>query len=224
MKYLYWFLILLTVVLRRIVFPLVYLAIPFRSYIRNVVYNYHLENRVLLKRLFERNPKLSNDGSRWILDNHGHGNKDGYVIRRKIPWMLYYLVLPLWLLLDDDANQDTYDAGFNKTIISGERKKWMPLFIKKKLSKGVKLSDMTPLFGNAFDLGDARSEQPLYEFWSVLFWSLRNPAYNFNYKFNQLTDPDLSFSFKIGNRLLGWKEDGTLGGLQTYSWEFFKKV
>lgn len=224
MKYLYWFMILGFVVLRRIIFPLIYLSIPIRGYLRNTVYNYHLNNGIILKRLWEREPEQSGDGKYWILNGGSHSSTKGLVEKKHISKLEYYIALPLWLLLDDDANEDTYDKGFNETIISGERKKWMPEFIKGHLRQAVDLANMNPVRGNSFDLGDTRAGYPLYEFWSVLLWTLRNPAYNFNYKFNQMCDESKSWKIEIFGRVFGWVQDGKLGIKQCYSWECGRKM
>ncbi len=225
MKYLYWFMILGFVVLRRIIFPLVYIAIPMRDYLRNTVYNYHLNNGIVLKRLWERKPEQSTDGKYWILDGGSHASTKGLVPRKDVPAIVYWLVLPMWLLLDDDCNEDTYDKGFNQTIIDGERKKWMPEFIKKELRKAVDLANMNQVRGNSFDLGDTRAGYPLYEFWSVFWWTLRNPAYNFNYKFNQMCDEKKAWNVQILGRVFGWiEEEVKVGTKKCYSWECGRKI
>jgi len=225
MKYIYYIVILFTVIFRRVFFPLVFVAIPFRKYLRNTVYNYHLNNDIKLKRLCERNPVLSGsavDNKYWILDGGSHSSCRGLIKRKYVSRSEYLFSLSLWLFLDDDANEDTYDKGFNETIINGERKTWMPEFIKSKLRKAVDRSNMMHVKGNAFDLGDIRAEYPLFEFWSVFWWTLRNPAYNFNYKFNQMVGDKYAFKVVIFGRVFGWLEDGLLGHTQTYSWEFGK--
>ena len=229
MKYIYYILVLLTVILRRVLFPLVFIAIPFRKYLRNTVYNYHLNNDIKLKRLYERNPVLTRcqiaiNHKCWILDGGSHSSCRGIVERNPITRIEYLFALSLWLFLDDDCNEDTYDKGFNETIINGERKKWMPEFIKSKLRKAVDRANMMHVRGNSFDLGDTRADYPLYEFWSVLLWSLRNPAYNFNYKFNQMVGDKYAFKIVLFGRVFGWLEDGLLGHEQTYSWEFGKRI
>jgi len=227
MKYIYWIFVLGTVILRRLIFPLIYLVIPLRKYIRNVIYNYHLNNGIILKRLWERNPSLNYDGTKWLLNGGTHSSITGTVQKRDVSKLLYWFILPMWLLLDDDANEDTYSSGFNETITKGERKKWMPKRIKGSLEQGIQDSIDCELScnikGNSFDLGDERARCPLFNFWSVFWWTLRNPAYNFNYKFNQLCDDKLVFKIVIAGRVFGWLEHGKLGNTQCYSWEFGKK-
>lgn len=227
MKYIYYTFILFTVMLRRVVFPLIFIVIPFRKYLRNTVYNYHLNNNIILKRLWERKPKLSGkavNNNYWVLDGGSHSSCKGLVKRRNITKLEYYTILPMWLLLDDDSNEDTYDKGFNQTIIEGKRKPWMPKFIVKSLKEANDKAYSCEIRGNSFDLGDKRAECPLFDFWATFWWTLRNPAYNFNYKFQQLCKPELAFKVVVVGRVFGWLEDGKLGELQTYSWEFGRKV
>jgi len=221
MKYIYYIQILFMVIIRRLIFPLIFLVIPFRQYLRNTVYNYHLNNSLILKRLQERNPILK-DGF-WILHGNTHSSENGVVKQKDISKIRYYFALVFWLLLDDDCNEDTYSKGFNKTIVTGKRKKWMPKFIKSKLETAIKTADKTPIKGNSFDLGDKREIFPLYDFWSTFWWTLRNPAYNFNYKYNQLIGDKYAFKIIIYNRLFGWEKRNTINGVNTYSWEFAKK-
>jgi len=222
MKYLYYLFVLFIVIIRRVlVMFMIWVAIPFRGYARNAVYNYHLNNGIILKRLHERNPKLDEHDKYYLLHGGNHSSQIGLVKKRNVSKIEYILAMTfIWLWLDDDCNQDTYDSGFNKTIINKERKKWMPNFIVKRLRKAVDKANMTKVTGNSFDLGDVRTKYSLFEFWSVFWWTLRNPAYNFNYKFNQLCRPELAFKIVIFNRLFGWCEDGMIDGVYTYSWEF----
>jgi len=221
MKYLYYLFVLFTVILRRLIFPLIFLAIPFRKYLNNTVFNYHIQNNIKLKRLEERTPKRVYGG--WELANR-HSGTSGFIKNNPTSSIKYYLALPFWLLLDADCNEDTYDKGFNETIISKQRKAWMPNFIVKCLIKDVVKADESNLIGNTFDLGDRRAEKPLSGFWSIFWWTLRNPAYNFNYKFNQIPKNGKEFQIQMFGRLFGWKEDGVINGTQYYSWEFLKKV
>jgi len=56
---------------------------------------------------------------------------------------------------------------------------------------------------------------------AVFWWTLRNPAYNFNYRFNQISDESKVFGVIIFGRLFGYKKDGVpIKGVQFYSWEF----
>jgi len=226
-KYGYWLFVLSTVVIRRVVFPLIVLALPIRGYLRNSVYNYHLENNIPLKRLLERKPVFDSDVNVYRLHNL-HSPLKGIIHRRRVSVLEYYAILPLWLLLDDDCNADTFDPGFNETIINGSRMSWMPNFVVSSLIKDNKAYDkyrlVNGIIGNSFDLGDTRAQYPLYGFWSMFWWTLRNPAYNFNYKFNQLCDEEKAFKIIVFNRVFGWDVDGMLNGKPTFSWECGKKL
>lgn len=217
-----YFVVLTLVVFRRLIFPLVFIAIPFRAHLRNMVYNYHLQNKIPLKRLLEREPQLDVLLGYYYLKNL-HSNDRGIIKFRKISHLEYYSFVFFWLLLDDDCNEDTYDKNFNETIVNGGRKKWIPRFIKTKLENAINSTKGT-ITGNSFDLGDRRAEYPLYEFWSVLLWTIRNPAYNFNYKFNQLCTNEKVFSVVIFNRLFGWWPDGSIDNIKCYNWEFGKRI
>jgi len=221
MKYLHYFIVLGTVILRRLVFPLIFIAIPFRKQLNNIVFNYHLQNGIPLKRLLERSPKRVDNG--WELNNL-HSDTKGFIKYNEVSKLKYYSVVFFWLLLDSDCNDDTYDAGFNKTIVTEQRKKWIPEFIKDCLYRDVIKAEKCNIIGNTFDLGDKRAECRLYGFWSIFWWTLRNPAYNFNYKFNQMAKNGKEFKFIIFGRLFGWHEDGIVDGIQYYSWEFWKKI
>lgn len=149
----------------------------------------------------------------------------GFVNYRKIYKIEYYPALFFWLWLDDDSRNDTFDCGYNQTIVKGQRMTWLPKFIIDKLEEAnVKAQQSEEcIFGNSFDLGDKRSIIPLFDFWSVLLWTLRNTAYNFNYKFHQISNKDLFFQVVIFGRLYGWDYDGYITidnkQIQFYSWE-----
>jgi len=222
MKYLYYIFVFFTIIIRHTIgLVMIWFAIPFRKYGRSVVYNYHLQNGIFLKRLFERKPRRTPSG--WTLNGGEHSSTIGFVKYRDVNKIQYYLVLWfIWLWLDDDSNEDTYSAGFNMTIVNGERKTWMPEFIKRRLHKAATTTNVTAIRGNSFDLGDVRGEYPLFEFWSVLLWTLRNSAYNFNYKFNEIKDTSMLFRIVIFGRLFGW--DKYRWDNYSYHWEFGKKV
>jgi len=230
MKYLYYLFVLFTVIIRRALgMFMIWLAIPFRVYARNAVYNYHLNNNLVLVRLQERNPKICVHNKTYFLDGGNHSSQGGLIKKRNVSKLEYIFVMTfIWLWLDDDAVSDTYDKGFSETIINKERKSWMPEFIVKRMRQAVDKANMTHVKGNSFDLGDVRAQYPLFEFWSVFWWTLRNTAYNFNYKFNQIVDKKKVFKIIIFNRLFGWDEDGYVitdgKKVNCYSWEFGKRI
>lgn len=152
-----------------------YVAVPFRAYSRNVVYNYVLQNNIYLPRLLEREPTFENGF--YELKNIRKIKLDGFIEYRKISKIEYYLVLwLLWVWVDDDSNYDTYDGIRNEN------------------------HDM---FGNAFDLGDVRGLYPMFNFKRASLWNIRNAMYNFNYMFEEIRENDpMNFYVKFHN--LGW--------------------
>jgi len=187
----------------------IFAAVPFRTYARNYVYNYVLQNNLPLKRLYERSPKYNAVLRGWELqDIHGVGRK-GYIARREVnKFQFYLIVFFVWGWLDDDSNQDTTDTGYIKTLVSDDpdlmwywdrpvvairelvaklRKKevipkyttWRWHRIFKYQLRKVNISDV--VYGNSFDLGDWRSEMPFYNFWCTLVWNDRNTGMNFQY-------------------------------------------
>jgi len=225
-KYIHWLFILFLVVVRKLLgLIMIWLVLPFRSYARNTVYSYHLENNIFLKRLWERRPKELNNGL-WELTWSPHLTKasNKVIHTRKVTKIEYYIVLwLLWGWLDDDANEDTFDKGFNQTIIDGKRKTFIPSFIKERLKKANTAANNCPVVGNSFDLGDTRAEYPLFEFWSTFLWTNRNSAYNFNYRFHEINDQKLAWSIKLFGGLIGWREGTKVQGIQTYNFEIFYK-
>ena len=183
----------------RKVFGLVwyFVAVPFRKYARNTVYNYVLKNGIYLKRLLER--PIEEHENLYIIAPY-HNTQGGYIKKRDVSWIEYQLVVWfVWGWLDDDSNEDTFDRGYNNTIINGERLKWLPSFIKNSIRKVPKVQ-----YGNSFDLGDAR--EPEFYFWASYLWTIRNTAYNFKYLLHEVRDDDLKFYWKG----FGYNEDGRL--------------
>ena len=176
MKYLRYVAILLMKIIGKVVgLAWYYVAVPFRGYSRNVVYNYVLQNDIHLPRLKERMPQLVGDIYR--LKNIRNTYYDGYIQYRKISSFEYCIVLwLLWVWVDDDSNYDTYDG------IRAERPEW---------------------FGNAFDLGDMRAKIPMFDFKRATLWNYRNSFYNFNYMFEEIAEDD-SNNFYIKFPKLGW--------------------
>lgn len=169
MKYLeYMGILLWTVVRKPVGLVMIYLALPFRAYARNVVYNYVLQNDVYLQRLLERSIVVMRD--KYLILPY-HGTNGGYIRKRTVSWIEYKLVYWfIWGWLDDDSNHDTFDYSF----VSEKKKQWGWFDF-------VTLGIEEPLYGNSFDLGDVRSENPGFNFWATTAWTWRNTAYNFRY-------------------------------------------
>jgi hypothetical protein len=123
----------------------------------------------------QREPELLN--KHYILKNIRNTYLDGVIKYRKISLLEYYFSLfVLWGWVDDDSNYDTYD--------------------------GVSSEDKV-MYGNAFDLGDARAKYPLFNFKRSSLWNIRNTAYNFNYLFEEIAK-DNPNNFYVRFPKLGW--------------------
>ncbi len=213
-KYLRYVGILLWTVFRK-VFGLVwyYVAVPFRAYARNVVYNYVLQNKLYLKRLLERpiTPIHRNEMFKpillYVIEPY-HGTEGGAIAFRRVSWLEYHLVYwTIWGWLDDDSNRDTFDQGYNRTVITGERLAFLPEFIRKSLARA---NEKYTFFGNSFDLGDVRAEYPSFDFWSSTLWNIRNTAYNFKYMQWEENRPEMLFYHRVGEYQFGYHPDGRL--------------
>ncbi len=181
MKYLRYISIILFKTLSKVIGLFWYwIALPFRGYARNTIYNYVLQNNIHLPRLYERNPELK-DGYYDLDDVHGVASTNGYDVNgliqyREVDIVEYYLVLwLLWIWLDDDSNHDT---------MSGD-------YIPYKI------------YGNSFDLGDMRAQFPEFEIVESTKWMIRNTAYNFNYMFEEIAE-DSEYNFYIKFEKIGW--------------------
>lgn len=194
----------------RKVFGLVwfFVVMHFRRYANNVVFNYVLQNNIYLKRLLERPITRPHKWNYYIQPFH---NTNGGVIKfRKISYVEYILVyFIIWGWLDADTNNDTFDTGYNNTIINGERLKWMPEFIIKRLHS-ANFHAESP--GNSFDLGDSKKSE--FFFWASFLWLIRNTAMNFAYMQRNSTE---QYCYKkIGKYEFGWVRHGDLHGVPNY--------
>ena len=168
----------------------IFVALPFRAYARNYVYNCVLQGVVKwrIKRLDER--EYTDNGDYWMAFNvHDGHDVYGHIKRRKVNKIMFYIIVFLiWGWLDDDANQDTSDEGFCETITSGKRKinPYTPTDIIVRLwSPTLKDIDWSKVrYGNSFDLGDIRALNPFFHFIATMAWNNRNTAMNFQYLFN----------------------------------------
>lgn len=180
MKYLRYILILVLKLVGKVVgVPMFYLLLPFRAYARNRVYNYVLQNNVYLKRLEEREYKLSGFGYAITKASHKNFrlNGLGFIEYKKVSFLEYYLALFIWIWFDDDSNYDTHDGiETNETIDKP--------------------------FGNTFDLGDLRAEYPIIDGMKTFKWICRNSFYNFNYMFEEIRE-DSKYNFYVKFPKLG---------------------
>lgn len=217
-KFIYWIL-LTSLNVRKIPYlglvislPMYLLALPFRKWLRNTVYNYTLNKGKYLKRLYERKPVLV-DGY-WILDGTWHNAELGKIKHRDVNIVTYWFTLFMWGFLDDDSNYDTLDVGhLNEFIVGkiqedGSYKKrffWMPQWLRDVIKRDRDYALTTP-FGNSFDLGDDRV--PVFRPYSSYLWFCRNTAYNFSYKFYTIADKDLVWDITIWKFSFGWEDKG----------------
>ena len=180
MKYLRYALILVLKLVGKIIgVPMFYLLLPFRAYARNRVYNYVLQNNVYLKRLEEREYKLSGFGYAITKASHKKFrlNGLGFIEYKKVSFLEYCLALFIWVWFDDDSNYDTHD--------------------------GIETNEtLDKPFGNTWDLGDLRSKYPIVNGMKTFRWICRNSFYNFNYMFEEIRE-DSKYNFYIKLPKLG---------------------
>ena len=175
MKYLRFILILVLNLVGKVVgVPMFYLLLPFRAYARNRVYNYVLQNNVYLKRLEDREYKLSGFGYAITKASHKNFrlNGLGFIEYKKVSFLEYCLALFIWVWFDDDSNYDTHDGSES-------------------------LETLDKPFGNTFDLGDLRAEYPIVDGMKTFKWICRNTFYNANYMFEEIREDDKNFFFKV---------------------------
>lgn len=175
MKYLRYILILVVKLVGKIIgVPMFYILLPLRAYARNRVYNYVLQNNVYLKRLEEREYKLSGFGYAITKASHKKFrlNGLGFIEYKKVSFLEYCLALFIWVWFDDDSNYDTHD--------------------------GVETNEtLDKPFGNTFDLGDLRAEYPIVDGMKTFKWICRNSFYNFGYMFEEIRENDKNNFFKV---------------------------
>ena len=180
MKYLrYVFILILKLVGKVIGVPVFYLLLPFRAYARNRVYNYVLQNNVYLKRLEEREYKLSGFGYAITKASHKKFrlNGLGFIEYKKVSFLEYCLALFIWVWFDDDSNYDTHD--------------------------GIETNEtLDKPFGNTWDLGDLRSKYPIVNGMKTFRWICRNTFYNYNYMFEEIRE-NSKYNFYIKLPKLG---------------------
>ena len=199
-----------------------WLAVPFRKYARNVVQSYALQYGIKLKRLMERHPYKAANPFGWQLQNVHNVPGGGFIEYRKVSTIKFYIVLFLiWGWLDDDANQDTFDAGHNQHFIDGKFKDtWQAKLWRKSLIKANQSA--AGKFGNTFDLGDWRGDQPLFNFPSALIWNTRNTAQNFGYLLETTCNKKRIFLHKLWKWEFGYVSDGKVDDVEYWTLVFFK--
>jgi len=203
MKYLYFITISLFGIFYKISgLVMFYLVAPFSQYLRNTIHNYDLQNNQVVKRLNERQLTLIND---YLYYLEGYEVKGGYIIYKKVSKLKYYICLPFWCYLDDDASNCTYSRGHNLQYVNGER--YAPKFIVDRLETKV-------INASYFEVGDKQIKE--FNLFGAIIWNGRNTGYNFNYKFFQMSDDSKVFYFKFLGLEFGWVEDGVVNGVKYY--------
>ena len=139
-----------------------------------------LQNNVYLKRLEERDYKLSGFGYAITKASHKNFrlNGLGFIEYKKVSFLEYCLALFIWVWFDDDSNYDTHDG--NET-----------------------LETLDKPFGNTFDLGDLRAEYPIVDGMKTFKWICRNTFYNANYMFEEIRE-NSKYNFYIQFPKLKW--------------------
>ena len=181
MKYLRFIVILISKLVGKIIgVPMFYLLLPFRAYARNRVYNYVLQNNIYLKRLEEKEYKLSGFGYAITKASNKKFrlNGLGFIEYKKVSFIEYCLALFIWVWFDDDSNYDTHDGNESEETI-------------------------TKPFGNTWDLGDMRAKYPIIDKKKTFNWICRNTFYNANYMFEEVRETDKN-NFYIKFTKLGW--------------------
>ena len=205
MKYVIYIALVLFQLVRKTVGMVWYfVAVPFRRYARNTVYNYALYNGIFLKRLLDR-PIHENRQQYTIMPHHGANG--GYIKKRHVSKLEYFLVFwLLWGWLDDDSNEDTFSWG----RVEGLRK-------ESKIAKYLLRNCTKPYYGNSFDLGDRRADYPAFHFWASWLWTTRNTAYNFKYVLHSKPlDYKYAFMIEWNGYKFGWDDRG-----DELRWVFF---
>lgn len=190
-----------------------------RKYATNVVYNYKLQNGLWLKRLYER--KITKVDGGWEIDS-GRTVGKGFIKYRKIYWIEYVIVYWLfWGWQDNDSNYDTCDLGFIKGVLSGEHSHPVAMyFFKERMENFVKHMEKST-FGNSFDLGDRRANNPVKDPVCSWLWYARNTAYNFKYDQYE-TDENPNFLWTIKGKRFGWIPTEIVDGKQNYHLVFWE--
>jgi len=206
-KYMRYVGILLWTAVRKLVGLVWYfVAVPFRRYARNVVYNYVLSNNIYLKRLLERKieAKAASNGDYYYTIAPNNGSNGGFIITRHITWLEYQFVYWfIWGWLDDDSYCDTTSEKFLEEHLADERNN--QLHIDSKL-----VSCLAKCNGNAFDRGDAIEDN--WCGYMSIKWNIRNTAYNFKYMQWEENRPEMLFYHKIGSWQFGYLPDGKRKG------------
>lgn len=229
MKYLRYIGIVVFALFRK-VFGLVwfYVALPFRRWARNVVYNYTLQNGLYLKRLLERpiselgqHEYLSKSFYGWKIAPYHDTNHGGYIEYRRVNKLTYLFAFwVIWGWVDDDSNHDTMDKGFTERVVRGEHFGFLPQRLRDYCA-GIEWK----AHGNTFDTGDALDSE--FHWLASTLWLVRNTAYNFKYALHECRPEDKGH-FYIRFPKLKWHfgyipKQGSHYGRMVYFNEYWEK-
>jgi len=183
------------------------LVVPFRGWLRNYVYNYVIENKLDLPRLYERY-KGKESSLQYYLEPTNHPETNGgYIIKRPTNKYVFWIIIWFWLLIDDDSYCDTFSAGHNNTYLTGERKFLGFIPLNNSLGRSLLVGPVCEnesIRGNSFDIGDKRTLNPKTNLLGQLIWNGRNPSYNFNYFFVESNSDKNKYHFEISDMKFGW--------------------
>lgn len=229
MKYLRYLGIVVFALFRK-VFGLVwfYVALPFRRWARNVVYNYTLQNELYLKRLLERpiselgqHEYLGKSFYGWKIAPYHDTNHGGYIEYKRVNKLTYLFAFwVIWGWVDDDSNHDTMDKGFTENVVRGEHFGFLPQWLR-----GYCADIKWKAHGNTFDTGDALDSE--FHWLASTLWLVRNTAYNFKYSLHECRPEDKGH-FYIRFPKLKWHfgyipKQGSHYGRMVYFNEYWEK-
>jgi len=220
MKYVYYTVLVLWDIISKLIgIPMFYLLSPFRKWARNRVYNYWFDNNRFVKRFNQRNPKLSEDGTKILLTKPVHHLFDpsksvpqGYFHKRTVNKATYYVAFFVWGWFDDDSTQETWSAWFNGAVLKGEKEQWTLKIpgVREAFKRDLAKLEETNAYGRVFDQGDLADYS--ISGWSTFLWLLRNTAYNFAYA-KDTNDESIvwvkefpQWKTKKGHVLFGWEQ------------------
>lgn len=181
----------------------------FRAYANNSVFNYVLQNNIHLPRL---NDVPKSDLKEFIYDNENiygwelypySGADGGYIRYTEVSKLKYKLVYHfLWKWLDSDNTSDVTARGYGEDILEGKHYSWFPKWLISIIRKEQEKCDNL-LYGNYWELGDKRSDYPVFVPVLGFLWNLRNSYYNANYM-EEECHPDSKGWFYIHVKSKGW--------------------
>lgn len=171
--------------------PLV--AIHFRKFAHNTVFNYAIKNNIHLPRLKEMNIGHIDTYSFNGVDTMGYyipstnrTPEGGFIEWNYVSPIKYYLTLWfIWVWIDADNTSDVTAFGYGEDILNGKHFKNFPKWFHNRIAKEQETIRKSQV-GNYLELGDKREKvkAPLLMF----LWNLRNSFYGFTYMFEEIEE------------------------------------